>query len=99
MSTVHVLAIITAKAGMRDQILAAFRANVPAVHAEEGCIEYGATVDADALSARGLIRGAGGPVKLLAEGEAPKNLVVKLARVSASAKAKIEAAGGTVELV
>ena len=49
MSTVHVLAIITAKAGMRDQILAAFRANVPAVHAEEGCIEYGATVDAEGV--------------------------------------------------
>ena len=49
MSTVHVLAIITAKAGMRDQILDAFRANVPAVHAEEGCIEYGATVDAEGV--------------------------------------------------
>ncbi len=49
MSTVHVLAIITAKAGMRAQILDSFRANVPAVHAEDGCIEYGATVDADGL--------------------------------------------------
>lgn len=47
MSTVHVLAIITAKAGMRDRILEAFQNNVPAVHAEEGCIEYTATVDAE----------------------------------------------------
>ena len=47
MQTVHVLAIITAKTGMRDQVLAAFRANVPAVHAEKGCIEYGATIDAE----------------------------------------------------
>ena len=38
---IHVLAIITAKAGMRDKILEAFHANMPAVHAEKGCIEYG----------------------------------------------------------
>ncbi len=49
MSTVHVLAIITAKPGMRDEILKAFRANVPAVHAEDGCIEYGATIDAEGV--------------------------------------------------
>jgi quinol monooxygenase YgiN len=46
MSMVHVLAVITAKPGKRGEILAAFKANVPAVHAEEGCIEYGAAVDA-----------------------------------------------------
>jgi len=45
MATVHVLAIITAKPGKRAAILDAFQANVPAVHAEDGCIEYGATVD------------------------------------------------------
>ena len=44
---IHVIAVITAKPGMRDQILAAFRANVPAVRAEKGCIEYGAAVDAE----------------------------------------------------
>ena len=47
MSMVHVLAFITTKPGMRDEILAIFNANVPAVHAEEGCIEYGATIDAE----------------------------------------------------
>jgi len=46
---IHVIAIITAKPGQRDKILKAFRANVPAVHAEQGCIEYGAAVDADGL--------------------------------------------------
>ncbi len=51
MQTVHVLAIITAKTGMRDRVLAAFRANVPAVHAEAGCIEYGATIDAEVSAA------------------------------------------------
>ena len=44
---VHVLAFITAKPGMRAAVLAAFSANVAAVHAEDGCIEYGATVDAE----------------------------------------------------
>jgi quinol monooxygenase YgiN len=43
---IHVVAVITAKPGMRDSILAAFRANVPNVLAEQGCIEYGAAVDA-----------------------------------------------------
>ena len=44
---IHVIAVITAKPGKRSQILEAFRANVPNVHAENGCIEYGAAVDAD----------------------------------------------------
>ena len=44
---IHVIAIITAKPGQRDAILANFRANVPAVHTEKGCIEYGATVDVE----------------------------------------------------
>jgi quinol monooxygenase YgiN len=43
---IHVLAIITAKPGMRDAILKEFRANIPAVHAEQGCIEYGPAIDA-----------------------------------------------------
>jgi len=49
MQTVHVLAVITAKAGMRDKILETFRANVPAVHAENGCIEYAATIDCEGV--------------------------------------------------
>ena len=44
---IHVIAVITAKPGKREEILQAFRANVPAVRAERGCIEYGAAVDAD----------------------------------------------------
>ena len=36
---IHVLAIVTAKPGMRDSILKIFRANMPAVQAERGCIE------------------------------------------------------------
>ena len=44
---IHVVAIITAKPGMREEILAAFRANAPAVRAEAGCIEYGPAIDAE----------------------------------------------------
>ena len=44
---IHVLAIITTKPGKRDEVLAAFRANMPAVHAEAGCIEYGPVIDAE----------------------------------------------------
>ena len=49
MSMVHVIAVITAKPGQREQVLDLFRANVPAVKEEDGCIEYGATVDADGV--------------------------------------------------
>jgi quinol monooxygenase YgiN len=44
---IHVLAVITAKPGMRETILEAFRANMSAVHAEKGCIEYGPATDAE----------------------------------------------------
>ena len=44
---IHVLAIITAKPGRRDAVLREFRANMPAVHAEQGCIEYGPVIDAE----------------------------------------------------
>ena len=43
---IHVIALITAKPGKREEILTAFRANMPAVHAEQGCIEYGPATDA-----------------------------------------------------
>lgn len=44
---IHVIAVITAKPGLRGRILEALRANVPAVRAEKGCIEYGAALDAE----------------------------------------------------
>ncbi|MGA7986395.1 MAG: antibiotic biosynthesis monooxygenase, partial [Burkholderiales bacterium] len=44
---IHVVAVITAKPGKREDILQHFRANVPAVRAEKGCIEYGPAIDAD----------------------------------------------------
>jgi len=44
---IHVLAIVTAKKGQRSKALEIFKANVPAVHAEDGCIEYTPVVDVD----------------------------------------------------
>ena len=46
---IHVVAIITTKPGMRAKVLEAFNANVPAVRAEDGCIEYGPAVDAEGM--------------------------------------------------
>jgi quinol monooxygenase YgiN len=43
---IHVVAVITAKPGQRENVLGHFRANLPAVRAEKGCIEYGPAVDA-----------------------------------------------------
>lgn len=42
---IHVIAIITTHPGQRASVLEAFHANVPAVLAEAGCIEYAAGVD------------------------------------------------------
>jgi quinol monooxygenase YgiN len=44
---IHVIAVVTTKPGKREEVLTHFRANVPAVRAEKGCIEYGAAIDAD----------------------------------------------------
>ncbi len=68
--------------------------NVSALNA----FEDGATVDAAALIAKGIIKKELDGVKVLANGNLTKKLTVKVAAVSASAKAKIEAAGGSVEV-
>jgi quinol monooxygenase YgiN len=44
-SMIHVLATIDIVPGQRATFLAAFRANVPNVLAEDGCVEYGPAVD------------------------------------------------------
>ena len=58
----------------------------------------GDTVDTASLIAAGIIKRADKLVKVLGNGEITKKLTVKVDKVSASAKAKIEAAGGKVEL-
>ncbi len=42
---IHVVAIIAAKPGQRAAVLEAFKANMPAVLAEAGCLEYFPVVD------------------------------------------------------
>jgi large subunit ribosomal protein L15 len=59
----------------------------------------GATVDPEALAQRGLIRGQAGIVKVLGEGEISTKLTVRVHRISAGARTKIEAAGGSVEII
>ena len=54
-------------------------------------------MDAESLLAKGVIKHDYVPVKVLGDGEITKKLTVKVDKVSASAKAKIEAAGGKVE--
>ena len=46
---IHVVAIITAQPGLRDKVLEIARANIPAVRAEDGCIEYNLAVDAEGM--------------------------------------------------
>lgn len=60
--------------------------------------EDGAVVDGAALKAAGITKSEFEPVKVLGNGELAKKLTVQVDKVSASAKAKIEAAGGSVEL-
>lgn len=68
--------------------------NLDAVDAR---FEAGQTVDAQSLAERGLVRKVDQPVKILGDGKLTKSLTFVVDKVSASAKAKIEQAGGKVE--
>lgn len=59
--------------------------------------EAGDVVDGASLVEKGIIKKADQRVKVLGDGEITKPLTVKVDKVSASAKAKIEAAGGKVD--
>lgn len=59
----------------------------------------GATIDHAALKAVGLIKSDNKPVKLLGNGEVSRKLKVLVNAASGPAQTKIEAAGGTIELV
>lgn len=58
----------------------------------------GDTVDVDSLFDKGVIKAKTVPVKVLGDGELTKALTVRIDKVSAPARAKVEAAGGTVDL-
>ena len=68
-----------------DQLADAFKAND--------------NVDPEALEKAHLIRDARNPIKVLGRGDVGVALKLKVHRVSAQAKSKIEAAGGSVELI
>lgn len=60
--------------------------------------EDGATISLEALKTAGLVKqGEKKPVKLLSDGEVTKRFAISVDRASAQARAKIEAAGGSVE--
>jgi large subunit ribosomal protein L15 len=61
--------------------------------------DNGATVDAEALLAAGILSKCQYGVKILGNGELTKNLTVKASAFSEAAKQKIEAAGGKTEVV
>ena len=57
----------------------------------------GSEVTVETLAAAGLVRASAGPVKLLANGEITRAVTVRGLKVSATAREKVVAAGGTVE--
>ncbi|MCI7233890.1 50S ribosomal protein L15 [Huintestinicola sp.] len=59
----------------------------------------GTVVDAELLAASGLVKNTANGVKILGNGELTKNLTVKASAFSASAKEKIEKAGGKAEVM
>jgi large subunit ribosomal protein L15 len=76
----------------------AFREKVAIVNVSqiEDAFEAGATVNEEALREVRLVQGRVDAVKLLGDGDISKKFTVQLDRVSASAKEKVEKAGGTV---
>ena len=65
----------------------------------ESLFESGATVDIDVLRAKGIIPKLAETIKILGEGELTKKLTIKAHRASATAKDKVEKAGGTIEIL
>jgi large subunit ribosomal protein L15 len=64
--------------------------------------DAGSTVDPEALAAKGLVKNNANrdwPVKVLAGGDIDRALTLRVHAISAAARAKVEAAGGTVELI
>ena len=78
-----------------------FREEIFAVNvgALEKRFEGGGTIDLSTLQNAGMVPRRSQTVKILGEGDLTKKLVVKATAFSASAKEKIEKAGGTAEVV
>ena len=65
----------------------------------EDVFDAGAEVSAETVASIGLARPAAGGLKVLARGEITKAFKVKAQAISVAARTKIEAAGGTVEIL
>ena len=62
-------------------------------------LQAGSTVDLDSLVKDGLVTSPKHPLKVLGQGELSTKLTVRAAAFTAGARAKIEAAGGTCEIL
>ena len=69
------------------------------IAALDAAFEDGAVLDSAALIEKGLVKKELDGIKVLAHGELTKKFTVKAHAFSAEAKAKIEAAGGTAEVI
>ena len=87
-----------AKRGFNNKAFADVVAIVNVATLEE-LFEKGDTVDQQALQAKGLTKGRFDLLKILGQGDLSKSLTVVADRFSKSAVEKIEAAGGTVQVV
>jgi large subunit ribosomal protein L15 len=77
-----------------------FATHYPTIKAEDlNKFEDGAVVDAETVIAAGLVKKPLDGIKVLGNGEVTKKLTVQLAAFTASAKEKIEKAGGKAEVV
>jgi large subunit ribosomal protein L15 len=61
--------------------------------------DAGSEATPEKMLASGIVKSLAKPIKVLADGDIDRSLTVRAHKFSASAKAKIEAAGGTVEEV
>lgn len=76
-----------------------FRKDYSVVNVRDlGRFSEGSTIDREALISAGVINGKNKPVKLLGQGEISTAVNVRVAAASKSAREKIEAAGGKVEV-
>ncbi len=77
-----------------------FKKNIAVVNIRDlAKFDQGSVVDEDALVQAGLVKGKKDGIKLLAHGEINYSLDVKVNQISKSAREKIEAAGGIVEVL
>ena len=84
------------KRGFKNNFRALF--HVVNVQVLEKHFDAGATVEIAALAKKGLVPDATLPLKVLGHGDVSKKLTVVAAKFSATAKEKIEKAGGTAKV-